>query len=99
MTPNQISKKIKALGTTPGEVADNLLALGVRGYRCSGMNCPISNYLKTLGAQKPTACSTEYGFTFDGRFRKNRSVRFTAPPAVGEFIRKFDNYGYPELVS
>lgn len=90
MTPAELRAKLEALGTTADEVADTLRAKGVRAVRgrlqCT--SCPIAVYMGGNTIVTPD----ESGWDPLGA-----AVRADNPPAVSEFIRRYDAGDFPDL--
>lgn len=77
----QLTKDLKSLGSTPGEVASSLSALGIKGgVTC--LDCPIAKYLIGKGYSSPYVKRTGTMLD-DGTWVDN-------PPAVIDFISAYD---------
>jgi hypothetical protein len=86
------------LGDQPATVAERLHAAGIRGERCNEGACPIATYLlrSDLGlysvAVSGNIATLRYGD------RGAYTVFVDVPDVVEEFIYRFDNGAYDELL-
>jgi hypothetical protein len=97
-TAADLAAALAALGETPNTVADTLTRLGHRGRPQCDTDCPIANYLTHLfGAHG--ACSVLYAklgpqeLVAEIAIRGFDPVTVALPPAVAEFVRRFDRQG------
>ncbi len=81
---------LTALGSTTNDVANSLMANGVKGNRQSCYHCPIAVYLKKATGDVVIVESTHAGIQY-----KYDLVRLPVP--VQQFIIDFDRGFYPEL--
>lgn len=90
LTKKEILKALKNLGNSAEEVAKSLKDFEIKGAIRVARNCPIANYLKTIGCQDPIVFDKcQDGVT--GEF-------FATPRACFDFIQDFDSYRFPELI-
>jgi hypothetical protein len=87
--PNQeLEALLQSLGDTPDKIAEYLYQNGYRGQRGDQQRCPLSQALRGRGckfvAVRITETETERGWCIN-------------PPAVTEFVMKFDSAKYPQL--
>lgn len=89
-----LAEALAALPTTADGIATQLRNKGIQGVRTDSCNCPITNYLTSLGFGlvdvDPGLIEAEGGDGFE--------VEVT-PPGISEFIVRFDGGEWPELVS
>jgi hypothetical protein len=80
----------------PDRVALALRALQVQGTRGAGAACPLANCIRqAVGWQGGLYVGRDVVLIgFAGR---PAGASITSPPAVGEFIRRFDQGRYPSL--
>lgn len=74
------------------DVPGTLRAAGIRGCRHSGGKCPVALYLQANGI--PTA----YVFEDCAEVRGIDWARIAMPGPVVEFVERFDDGAYPDLV-
>lgn len=79
---------IDALGCTPDRIAANLLLDGCYGRRRNPFSCPVATYLKKQGFR---ATVTQFDISAGSDY-------IMTPSHVRQFIVKFDEYEYPELI-
>jgi hypothetical protein len=92
-TQQDLINDLDALGSTPTEVAENLLQLGCTGRKNSSCSCPVANYLKLKGYSHPSVFDeTDPTIYID---LEKYPLCLTAP--VATFIRAFDRGLYPDL--
>lgn len=88
-----IAQLLAELGDTADDVADRLRALGIKGERGVGEHCPIANLLHSNGYEGAEVdTDTIYP---EGSFG---DVEVDAPEPVEEFIRRFDDGVYLDLI-
>lgn len=84
------------LPDTPDGIADRMRVLGIKGYCGDAYNCPIANWLlrpdtgyegASVGDIRIEVCDDDSGFQ-----------DAPMPPAVAEFVRRFDAGVYLDLV-
>jgi hypothetical protein len=95
----QIEKEVvgflKTLGSGPNKIAENLAAMKIKGNVADGSDCPITKGIrKKFKSLKNVSVSTDVEFTYKGE-----DYVVTYPAAVGKFIEKFDEGGYPALAT
>ena len=90
-----IETVLNNLGNTAEEVAANLVAAKVKGYRYSTCHCPIAKYLIQQGFIAVVVGVDSLGY-YKG-FGHRVGVKIPKP--VSEFIQRFDTDGdtFPEL--
>jgi hypothetical protein len=88
MNRTTIEQKLKALPNTPDEIAKFLLAGGFIGSRGSCYRCPTANYLGRGVAVKPDKIILD----------TDTDQYLAVPEPLSEFIGKFDQGDYPELI-
>lgn len=78
---------------TPDDIASYLESEGIKAYRGNASFCAVSNFISNLTGQEiETTCLSVVNI---GDSKKEFRLTTTA---MSEFIRRFDNGGYPELV-
>lgn len=88
------------------DVANKLRDLGYEGTPKDGHFCPIANYLKVeAGPFELLEVGSEFADVefdlsgecsgLDGWYREQTLVM---PRAAGDFTRKFDDHGYPDML-
>lgn len=83
----RIYKKLAELGENSEVVAINLVGFGITGSRYNDKQCPIANYVKTLGYQHAYTISAgvlAYRTTLGKRIVVNN------PYPIRNFIHEFD---------
>lgn len=89
-TISTLKADLIALGETKEEVADTLADKGIKGWRYLSCRCPVSNYLASIGYDKPYIFQNSAGLL--------ESVgEVSVPPSVSNFIITFDQGFYPGL--
>lgn len=83
-----IKQKLAELPNTPDEIAKFLMTLGIRGRIGSCYRCPTANYLGGGVVVKLDKII----------FDIDTDQYLAVPEPVSEFIGKFDQGDYPELV-
>jgi hypothetical protein len=92
-TQQDLINDLDALGSTPTEVAENLLRLDCKGRKYRSRSCPVANYLKLKGYSYPSVIDeTDPTIYVD---LEKYPICPTAP--VATFIRAFDRGLYPDL--
>lgn len=89
-----LAEALAALPDTADGIAAHLTALGIRGVRFDGCNCPVTNYLTGLGFDGIDVDETRVR----RRTEPRRSERVAASDAMSNFVRRFDRGEWPELV-
>lgn len=82
---------LQELGETKYAIAEHLRVLGITGRPQMPLSCPIAQYLKNEGFEKPSV--SVYAFSL------NRDLGMDNPEAIREFILAFDRYEFPDLVT
>jgi hypothetical protein len=93
-TVTALGADLAALGDTVDEVAASLIAANITGLRCTAGQCPVSVYLSRKGYGRPQVGA--YLAAVEGITEADR-VSVTLPPAVIEFVRRFDAGDFPAL--
>jgi hypothetical protein len=83
-----IKQKLAELPNTPDEIAAFLTKHGITGRRGSCYRCPFANYLGHGVAVKPDKIILNI----------DTDQYMAVPEPVSEFIGRFDQGNYPELV-
>lgn len=91
--PDSPLEALSWLGDTVEEIAEGLRARGIKGHQNAGFSCPIHNYLATFGWD--TYADNPYCWLGDPMFTRDR---FDTPAPVGEFINRFDDGKFPDLI-
>lgn len=91
--PIHVFDLCRTLGSDSDTISRSLLRLGLRGRRTDGYYCPLSRYLRAH--RYPESTRVVATCVYDMR---DGSVLGWLPPAVSEFVRRFDNGFYDELV-
>lgn len=93
-----VTQLLEALGDTPTTIAERLAAAGIRGERCNEGACPIATYLlhSDLGLHSVgvSGCIASLRFGDGGAY----TCYVDVPDAVEEFIHRFDNGAFDELL-
>lgn len=90
-----IWNRLADLGDDPDIIAENLAAAGITGHRNEAAACPLYHYLRA--EIPPVRCVGDVEIAYDAG---GPLPEFTnIPPVAGEFVRRFDEGGYPELVA
>lgn len=93
-TEESVEEWLDSLGTTADEVANSCRALGYKGRPQQARVCPISNGAKQhFGVPFASAYKSVFVGELGGNYTR---VNLTRP--VDEFIQKFDDGEYPDLV-
>lgn len=87
-----LSQALAALPEDPVAIAARLGAQGCRGIRENNECCPIANYLTGLGFVGAWVDPEQIAVD-------DEDYPVDTPPAVGEFVNRFDKGDWPELVS
>ena len=85
-TSEELMEAILALGTSQKQIKSNLLKMGFKNYnQRDPLNCPVCQYLKSLGIESPFIDVDKAGFGEDIRvyFNENRKLS-----AMGKFQNK-----------
>lgn len=106
MTPTQrvILGGLQSLGQDADTVAQTLGELGIKGYRRGAEACPISNFVRAQvpPSQRPEeprhAVMSGRGYSVVRVKDRHKPLEIEHPAAIVNFIRKFDDELYPELV-
>lgn len=99
MTPheNKVNQALAKLPRDVFDIADFLLASGVRGRRNSACDCPIAHF---IASQLPGATVTVSEVVVSVRFPNTPlSVVVPTPFRVSDFIQHFDARRFPRLDS
>ena len=84
MTTEEVQQALIALGSTPQEVRDSLIAAGCKGFKQSCTGCHIAQFLKTCGVEEP-----QVDLYWTGKCYGLQGL----PQACLQFINEFDR-GY-----
>lgn len=90
----EVKRLMAELGDTPEAVAANLAAAGITGYRRSACDCPIAAYLEARVPAADAVGGTTVCVDPGGDLPYEE---VPVPPAVAEFIRRFDGGEWPAL--
>lgn len=98
---DQAERLLSGLGKEPGQVAGSLVSAGVKGVPFNYFDCAIAVYLgAVIGAdprvERLTVTKAEVMIECRGWWR--RAVVVSLPPAVGDFVARFDAEGFPDLL-
>lgn len=100
-TRDQISNVLSLLAkvSTPDELADLIRANGITGRRYSGEVCPLSKLFRRLVNMKDfdTIIVNAIRVTWFSRDLACQNIPLPAP--IGDFVSKFDNKDYPDLIA
>ena len=80
---------LEELGSTAGEIAENLRKLGIKGTPRAADCCPLANFLKAEGVEDPEV--HDYSFSF-------YCGDDCLPDACIMFVQGFDFGRYPDLI-
>ncbi|GGL05329.1 hypothetical protein [Mangrovihabitans endophyticus] len=94
-TTDTITKALTSLGATADEIAETLVIGGWRGLRNDAGACPISRYLTSV---LPGADDVVTGTAQLTVLSRHAELDVDLPPAVEQFVRAFDDGGFPDLV-
>lgn len=62
-TSEELMEAIKALGSTEEQIKQNLLDMGFQNYsQTDTFECPVCQYLKSIGIQSPYVVTCKVGF-------------------------------------
>jgi hypothetical protein len=89
MSPTIIYEALKKLGGNPDTVARRLKEAGIRGKRHDNECCPIARFINERFKPHFVDVHTEFIDCDVGQIE--------TPPAVAQFIERFDTCYYPEL--
>lgn len=95
-----VRRHVESMGSSPGEIADRLAAVGARGIPAEVSECVLARYLQAVIG---TEIAVRRIVVKERSIRLYRTGRpFPAlvvlPLAVSKFIRAFDAGCYPELI-
>lgn len=102
-TEEGVSNALAALGTTPNQIADRLLAGGHRGKRGCEAACPLADYLAQIwpfpdfGVSVLSEPPEDVLYVELLRFADNTLVEVDLPAAAAAFIRQFDAGHFGDL--
>lgn len=91
-----LDQALAELPDTADGIADRMRALGIKGFCGDAYNCPVANWLlrpgsgfagASVGDVRIEVCDADSGFEDE-----------PTPPAVAEFVRRFDAGVYLDLV-
>lgn len=87
---NAVLDALDALGADCDQVAESLSRRGISGYAGNVSRCPVANYLTAEldGAWCVTAADAMDLASLES---------VTVPPAVADFVERFDAGDYPDL--
>ena len=97
MTIEEVKVILAKLGKTDEEIRQSLAEKGIKGYKCDSDNCPLTVYMDSEGVVCPSV-SKKYVFFGEYRIQNFESQCFVPSKEFVDFIKKFDNGKYPELV-
>lgn len=95
---DELHDELVTLGETADEIAKALKAYGVTGYRRNPTDGPIASHLwAVLTAEGFRRVRVSVNEDLIRVETDGCQIDFPTPPAVQEFIRRFDAGAYPEL--
>ena len=92
MTTEEVQQALIALGSTPQEVHDALLAAGCKGVPLDQTNCPISTFLRLKCSVISPRVIPNTGW------RYGEKLSIPLPTACNEFALAFDEQKFPDLI-
>lgn len=95
MTHEEMQRVLEGLGDSSDEVASALARAGVKGMCGQSGSCALANHLRSLMLYQSYAAVTPSIVIWTD---KKAAMRLSLPPAVQEFVQKFDEGHYPELI-
>lgn len=103
MTSAQLHEFLVSLGPSADEVAATLVRLGAKGHRFAECGCPVARAVAT----QYRVLHPRTGFNVLADLEHVRvflatggiSVECETPEPVSDFMARFDNKAYPELVA
>lgn len=101
-TAEGVTSALAALGTTPNQIADTLLAGGHHGKRGCEATCPLADYLAQIWPFPDFRVSVlsepeDVLYVELLRFADNTLVEVDLPAAAATFIRQFDAGQFADL--
>jgi hypothetical protein len=97
-TEEELEVLLVSLGSEPDEVAQALRAAGIYGYRDEPASCPVANWLAQETGLSPhvdRAAVELYPIPIGD---EGPLVESATPLAVAEFVGRFDNGEYSDLL-
>ncbi len=94
-TDDELAVLLATLGDTPVAVAETLRAKGIKGRPCESSRCPIANWLVTETGAVTVEVDSDIYFRHAGA---HGLWIDPTPDAVAEFIRRFDEGDFPDLI-
>lgn len=98
-TDDELAALLGELGSTPDGVADRLRAAGIKGQRGKAWCCPIANWLvRETGLTNPEVHFGSVAADCELPSGNLSCVGVDMPPQIYQFIRRFDDGVYLDLV-
>ena len=94
MTRDEIISLLQGLGTNANEIAESLMALGIKGLRVSLTEDPISNFLKSNNVIAYSSGPTGISIANINRINYNLPDKLEA---LRHFCLCFETGKYPDL--
>lgn len=105
MTADEVNALLNQFKGTPREIADQFLALGIRGVPGDSISCPVANFIKTKEDSPDTCWWVRQ--TYIVKRYNNRYIDITPQPwdpcidienkDLVKFILAFDANKFPEF--
>jgi hypothetical protein len=92
-----VAKLLADLGDTADAIADRLRALGIKGRARQACHCPVANYIERQSAYTGASVSRDLVLAVDPDLNYE-ALEVPTPDAVAEFVRRFDDGVYLDLV-
>ena len=93
---------LESLGKTPEAVAGALRSAGVSGETLCSTSCPVASWLDREGFSWSAVAPDDiaaYHTSAPGLHLSVRLCDLPNGPAIAEFVRRFDNNLYPDLIA
>jgi hypothetical protein len=88
-----LAEVLAELPDTADGIAERMRALGIKGQVQDDFCCPIANFLTSRGFEDAMV-----GEEWIEVCEDSGSEQGDTPPAVAEFVRRFDTLAWPDLV-
>ncbi len=95
-----LARLLAGLPDTANGIAELLLEQECRGFSDEAASCPIAAYLSRNGIVRPVVSETHANSLASNNEKLPSGadeLDVTLPPAVAEFVSRFDAGNYPEL--
>lgn len=93
----QVTAALTQLGDTPDQVADELYAKEIKGFRGCPGSCPVARFVCTLDGVAYAEVTEESAWLMPDE--GETACRVTLPGPVTEFVVNFDQGVYSDLVA